>query len=135
MANQVRLRVNMIIGGKFVVRGTVLDLELIPERLRNPEDIDRDLEARHGQVLLLRDLNFSTIPRPDSDGVPVSFPIRVTAGQLVDLERVPESTRRSLKEGEDFRSAWTHQELEDLQKEQADIYQQQLEAEPVIQNR
>jgi hypothetical protein len=96
MAN-VRLRVNLIADGKFHVRGSLLDEKLIPKHLRDADHVDYDLQNREGRVLLLRDLNFSTIPRPDSDGVPVSFPARVTAGQLFDLSRVPESYRQSLK--------------------------------------
>jgi len=93
------------------------------------------LQNREGKVLLLRDLNFTSLPRPDSDGVPVSYPIRVTAGETFDLAQVPESRRKSLKEGEDFKTAWTYEAQKELQARLRDIYAQQLEAEPVIQNR
>jgi hypothetical protein len=85
--------------------------------------------------LLLRDLNFSTIPRPDTEGIPTSYPTHVSRGELFDLARVPEIYRKSLREGEDFRTAWTYEELEEIRRAQENIYAQQLEAEPVIENR
>jgi hypothetical protein len=86
-------------------------------------------------VLLLRDLGFMSLPRPGADGVSTSFPIHIAAGELLELARVPASKRQSLKEGEDYRSQWTFEEAEALRKSAQDIYQQQLEAEPVIENR
>lgn len=132
MAN-VRLRNNLIADGKFYPRGSVVDEALVPPHLH--DHVDRDLQNREGKVLLLRTLNFSTVQRPDSDGVPVSFPTQVAAGQLFDLERVPESRRQSLKEGEDYCTNWTYEQQAQLLKEQEDIYAQGLVAEPVIQNR
>jgi hypothetical protein len=129
----VRLKTNLILpDAKFYSRGSVLDLDLVPEHLRDPDHIDRDLETREGGVLLLRDLNFSTIPAPDSDGVPTAYPVFVSRGELFDLNRLPESSRRSLKEGEDYRKNWTFAEAEKLRKEASDLYSEQLVAEPVI---
>lgn len=131
MAN-VRLRTNLILDGKFHVRGSVLDEALIPKHLRDSDHVDYDLESREGKVLLLRDLSFQNLPRPMSDGVLTTFPCHLTAGELLDLAQVPESKRLELVEGLDYRAQWTFEEAEALRKAQEDIYAnaKQLEAEP-----
>ena len=100
MAN-VRLKTNLISGGRFFARDSVIDLADVPERLRTEDHIDRDLEHRDGKVvLLLRDLHFQSEPRPMSDGIMTSFPIFVGKGETIDLTQVPEGTRAGLREGE-----------------------------------
>lgn len=133
----VRLKTNLISGGAFHKRGTIVDIAIVPEHLRNEQYIDSDLENRGGRVLLLRDLSFMSIPVPDSSGIPCSYPVHIAAGELFDLARVPESKRPSLVEGLDFKSDWTYQELEEMQKEQEDIYAgtKQFETEPVASTR
>jgi hypothetical protein len=56
---------------------------------------------------------------------------------LIDLAQVPASTRQSLVEGTDYRTRWTHDDLAAMRTGQQDIYaaDEQLRAEPVIQNR
>jgi hypothetical protein len=129
----VRLKVNMIIDGKLYPRETVLDAELIPERFRNETHIEHDLQNREG-VLLLRDLSFYT-RRLSADGIATNFPTHVAAGELLDLSRVPESHRKSLKEGEDFKSDWSFADQAELRRTADDAYLKQFETEPVIQNR
>jgi hypothetical protein len=117
----VRLKINMIIGGKFHARGSVMDESLVPENLRKPDYINQDPGDREGKVLLLRDLSFQSLPRPMSDGVPTSFPTHCARGELFDLALVPASKRESLVEGLDYKTDWTFEEAEALQKAQEDV--------------
>jgi hypothetical protein len=128
----VRIRTNFIVNGKFHVRGSLLDLELIPPHLRDSDHIDLDLENRGGKVMILHDLSFMSSPREGSDGVPTSFPTWLRAGSLVELDTLPAVCRENLQEGRDFKSAWVDGEPEQVQKaaEAADL--KQLEAEPVL---
>jgi hypothetical protein len=123
MAN-VRLKTNVIAGGKFLVRGSVIDDAILPEHLKTEEYVAYDLEDRAGKVLLLRDLAFMSLPRPGADGTPTSFPIHLAQGELLDLSTVPEHKRQSLKEGEDFKTEWSLEEQQQLQKAQEDIYRE-----------
>ncbi len=130
MSELIRLKVNIIINGKSHPRGSLLEESLIPERLRNETHIARDPEDRQGLVLLLRDLSFQSLPRGSASGIPTSFPTHIAAGELLDLEQVPESYRKSLKEGEDFKTTFSFEEVERFQRIEADIYHQQPNAEP-----
>jgi hypothetical protein len=128
----VRLKTNLIVDGKFFKFGSIIDPSLVPPHLRDHDHV-QDLESNEeGAVLVLRDLNFQTLPRPDSDGVPVSYPVRVVAGQLLDLNTVPPAKRQLLKDGEDYRSNWTLEEQEAVLKAASEVYFNDLEAEPVI---
>lgn len=120
MAN-VRLKVNMIIGGKNYPRDSVLDDQLVPERLRSKEYI-ASLEDKEGRVMALRDLHYQSLPRPSASGIPTSFPTFVAAGELIDLAQVPESGRASWKAGEDYLENFSHEEMVRLQKTREDIY-------------
>lgn len=130
-----RLRQNVIAVGKFYQRDSIIDDAMLPERLRDSGHVDYDLESREGKVLILRDLSFHSVQKPGSDGIPTAYPVHVAAGELLELTRVPPDCRERLREGEDFKSAWTYEELTQLQKAQADIYAHQPETEPVFQNR
>jgi hypothetical protein len=125
------LRQNFIVDGKLYQRGSVVDAELISPHLHTPAHIDRDLQDQHGLVLLLRDLSFQSLPRSSASGIPTSFPTQCAAGELLDLAQVPESCQKSLKEGEDFKTAWTYEEQKELQARLHDGYLKQFETEAV----
>jgi hypothetical protein len=125
----VRLKQNLIIDGKFYVRGSLVDEKLVPPKFCTETYVE-NLQTRD-KVLLLRDLSFMSVPRAGSDGIATSFPVHLAAGELLDLSQVPASKRESLIEGLDYREAWTFEEAEALRKAQEDVYQP-LETEPVV---
>jgi hypothetical protein len=129
-----RLLVNTILDGKFVERGSIVDDSVLSERLKTEAYVAYDLEDRGGKVLLLRDLSFMGLPRPSADGIPTSFPTHLAAGELLDLTQVPESKRKSLVEGLDYREKWTHDDLTAMRTGQQDIYasSDSLKAEPAV---
>ena len=126
-----RLKQNVIIDGRFLERDSVIDDQLLTERLKTDAVIAYDLDDCGGKVLVLHDLSFQSIPKPDSRSVPTSYPVRVMAGELLDLEAVPPSHRRSLKEGEDYKIEWTNEERAEVQKAAQDAHLKQFETEQV----
>lgn len=127
-----RLKQNVIVGGKFMARDTIVNDAILPERLKTDLIIAYDLDDRQGKVLVLHDLAFQSIPKPGADGVPVSYPTHVTAGELLDLSQVPASHRESLKEGTDYKSQWTDEERLQLMKAEEDAYLKQFETESPV---
>ena len=127
-----RLLVNTIIGGKFIPRDTVIDDAQLTERLKIEAYITYDLEDREGKVLLLRDLSFQSIPKPGSDGIPTSYPVHVSAGELLDLQAVPPYQRKSLREGEDYATKWTREEQQQLQQAAEVDYLKRFEVETTV---
>jgi hypothetical protein len=130
MAN-VRLKVNVVDSGRFYERDSVISDSILPDHLKTEAYVAYDLTDGAGLVLLLRDLNFSSVAKPGSDGVPVSYPIRAAAGDTFDLTKLPESTRKSLKEGEDFKTKWSNEDRRELQARLHADYVRQFETEPV----
>jgi hypothetical protein len=107
----------------------------LPDHLKTETYVAYDLEDTGGKVLLLRDLSFQSLPRRSASGIPTSFPTHLAAGELIDLAQVPASRRESLVEGLDYRSQWSNEEQAELQKAEAETYQQQPEqpeAEPAV---
>lgn len=49
---------------------------------------------------------------------------------MLDLAQVPRVCRESLKEGRDYKPAWTNEERAQLQKDEEDKYLKQFETEP-----
>jgi hypothetical protein len=127
-----RLRVNTIIDGKFIERGSLIDDSLLTERLKTDAYIAYDLEDTGGKAMVLRDLAFQSVPKPGADGIPTSYPVWVSAGELLDLAEVPESHRQSLKEGTDYKTAWTHEERAGVRRAEEDAYLKQFETEPAV---
>ena len=120
----VRLKVNVISGGKLYPRDSVVDDAMLSERQKTEEYIAYDLEDAGGKVLLLRDFSFQSLPRPSASGVATSFPTHLAMGELLDLEQVPEGKRGELEEGLDFREKWTHEEQAQHKLSRADIYRE-----------
>jgi hypothetical protein len=87
------------------------------------------------KVLVLRDLAFQSVPSPGADGIPVSYPVHVMAGELLELERVPPAHRKSLKEGLDFVSKWTLEEQKQVQKTEEDAFLERFKAETAVPRR
>jgi hypothetical protein len=115
----VKLKVNVISGARNYPRDSVVDDQMLPKHLRTEEYV-ASLEDTGGKVLLLRDLSFQSLPRSSASGIATSFPTYVAAGELIDLAQVPH--RKSLKEGEDYKTNWTFEEQEQLKLKRSDIY-------------
>jgi hypothetical protein len=121
----------LIVDGRFIPRDSIVDDAILTERLKIDSVVSYDLEQDgSGKVLALRDLSFQSIPRAGSDGIPTSYPVHVSAGELLDLSKVP--TAHRLKEGSDYQTKWTDDERAQLQKTGEDAYLKQFETESPV---
>jgi hypothetical protein len=126
-----RLKLNLILGGKFVPFDTVVDESEVPEHQRIPDILDYSVESRDdGKVLILKDLVFQSVPKAGADGIPASYPVSVMAGETLDLNRVPASHRKMLKEGSDYATKWTREEQEQIRKDSDEVYLRHFQSEP-----
>jgi hypothetical protein len=127
-----RLKHNVIDQGKFHPRDSIIDDAILPDHLKTSEYVEYDLKNRGGKVLLLRDLSFTSPPRPASDGVMTSYPVRVGAGELVELAALPADTRKSLQEGTDYKTDWAFGEEKEVQRTADAEYLKQFQKEPEV---
>jgi hypothetical protein len=118
-----RLLVNTILNGGFVERGSMIDDQLLPDRLKTEAYIAYD---QGGEVMLLRHLN-STTTRLSDDGVATNFPEWRSAGEVVPKEKIPGDWR----EGEDYLSSWTPEQRREVQEKANEAYLKQFQPEPV----
>jgi hypothetical protein len=79
-----------------------------------------------GKVMALRELHF-TRQHLDQDGVPVSLPMMVAAGELIEKEKIPDGWQ----EGRDFKSSWTPEERRELQEKEHESCLKQFQPEPL----
>jgi hypothetical protein len=119
---KVRLKCNMIVNRKHLNRGQVVDDSELTELLRGEQYVDyEDLGGRENQVLLLHGLQYSGHPQKHGEyGVNMSFPVTLAAGELVNLEDIPERHRDTLQEGEDYITEWTEKQRQQLRHEQTE---------------
>jgi len=128
------LRTNMIIDGQMVPRGSIIDDNQLPERLRTERYINKiDLSGRDCQVMLLHGFGYSR--EQMVDGTIMAFPVILTAGELIRLSDIPPRQRESLVEGVDYITEWhekerlrlrhqeTKRELESIQPEPMQTYE------------
>jgi hypothetical protein len=114
--------VNVIIDGKFVERGSVIEDELLTPGLReDPSVVTRDLEDR-GKAMLLKEMHYSTCYR-DHEGFNVSQPKMLGIGELIASEEIPEGWR----ENEDFKYGWTPEERRLIQQRAGEEYVSQFQ--------
>lgn len=117
---KVRLKQNVIVDGKFIERDSVVDDQILPERLRT-EAVIGDLEDR-SQALVLKEMNFNT-SHVDHEGFKVSQPVMLGVGQLISAREIPDSWI----EGRDFKYSWTPEERRLLMEKENKIYIKQFE--------
>ena len=130
---KVRLKTNLILGGKHIPFDSILDDSEIPVNLRTEAYVAYDLEHRDdGKVLVLHDIAFQSVPSAGSDGIPVSYPVHIAAGETLKLDRVPPAHRASLREGTDFLSKWNLEQQKQLLQAEEDSYLKQFETQTAI---
>jgi hypothetical protein len=115
----------VIVGGKFIERDSVIDDAMLPEHLRTESYITHDLQDR-SKVMVLRELNFTTT-RVNHEGVKVSFPVMLAAGELIPSEEIPDSWQ----ENKDYKFGWTLEERRELQEKESEAYLKQFQPEPL----
>jgi len=97
---QVRLKHNLIADGKHYPRGSIVDIELLPEKLRTSELIT---DVRTGSlVMLLVDVIYDEKSVNEMYGNDVTHQVTLGKYSVVDLDKLPAETRARLVEGEDF---------------------------------
>ena len=99
---KIRLKQNVIVGKECLTRGSVVDSGILPESLQTPEIMDADVSLQQGKVLLLWNLQYSSLA---GDGV--SYPMCLSKGETIRLEDLPDCYRRDLEEGVHYKTAWT----------------------------
>ena len=133
MAN-VRLKVNMIIGGKNYPRDSVLDDQLIPERLRTEAYVSYDQD---GKILLLtRSLRLRVHQSPIQA---VLRPVTRSISWRVSFWSWPKfrhpSANPSKKERITNKTNWSFEDQAELRRTANDAYLKQFETEPEIPTR
>jgi hypothetical protein len=119
---KVRLKQNIILDGKFIAAGNIVDDELLTEQLKTEAVITSDLED-HGKVMLLRDLNYTTCHR-DGEGFDVRRPVMLGAGELVNADQI----QADWQEGKDYKFGWTPEERRLLQEKEDAEYVKEFQA-------
>jgi hypothetical protein len=76
--------------------------------------------------MLLRELNFTTT-RVNPEGVRVSFPVMLAAGELVPSKEIP----AEWQEGREYQSNWTPEERKELQEKENAAFLKQFQPEPL----
>ena len=102
--------------GVEVFAGNTQDASTVPEKIAQ-------LQRLYGlkEIIFVGDRGMIT------KAGPTSYPVLVTAGELLDLLRVPQSARERLKEGSDYKVKWTLEEQKQVQAVEEDPYQKQFE--------
>jgi hypothetical protein len=104
-----RLKVNLIVGGKFYPRGDIIAEEIVPLKFRG-EEYCADVEDQEtGMVMLLRPLSFMT-PQTHEPGRVANFQQTLAADTLIAWDDIPERVRVRLEEGVHFVWQWNEAE-------------------------
>jgi hypothetical protein len=112
-----RLKCNVLIDGKLLKRGEIVDDAELTPLFRGEQYVDhQDLAGREGKVMLLHGLQF-TVDQV-VQGQLSSFPCQLTMGELIDLETIPERQRQDLREGVDYVTEWTEEQRQKLRHEE-----------------
>jgi hypothetical protein len=104
-----RLLKNIIIDGRFIAAGNIVDDELLTEDLKTEAVITRDLDDRT-KAMVLKEMHF-TNKYVDHEGFTVTQPRMLGAGELIDANQI----QPEWKEGTDFKYGWTPQERRAIQ--------------------
>ena len=106
---EVRLVNNLIIPtedgkSRFIPRGEIIDINLVPEHLRTDQLIEAPDAFREGKIMMLHDFSCAV---PNFDGDRVVYREKLfSAFSLVDPASIPNRVMEGLTEGEDFLSQW-----------------------------
>jgi hypothetical protein len=113
---QVKLRVNVITGGKLIPLGSIVELDEMPDNVRKNKQYWEDVEAwRRGKVMLLRDVMCNQkLHDPNNPDIPTTYSVELRAGSLIKLSDLSLRERENLKEGVDFTREFTREQSEEL---------------------
>jgi hypothetical protein len=98
-----RCRNSLILNNTWVERNTVIDDQLVPEKLRATLLDYEDLSECGGKVMVLHEIRYEE--KRMLNGYPVWLPTTVRAGALVERKLLPSIC----KEGIDFVTEWDEQ--------------------------
>jgi hypothetical protein len=119
---QARCRTHIILAdGTLVKRNTVIDDQLVPEKMRPKLDYE-DLSEHEEQVMLVHGLGFC-----GENG----YWMNLSAGELIRLEDIPVRIRENLKEGVDYIVNWTQKDHLRLREEETQRELKMLQPEPL----
>jgi hypothetical protein len=96
-------RLDCLKGGKNMTSG----VNSLPQDLRTPDLLNRDLDPREGKVLLLHGLVYTA----EAIGTGSHYSTRLETGDLIDLNSIPERQRAELREGQDYITKWTKEDV------------------------
>src|SRR6516164_5013256 len=107
---KVRLKQNIIIEGKFIAAGNIIDDEALPADLKeNQSVVTRDLDDRT-KAMALKELNYNTSYR-DHEGFNVTRPVMRAIGELIATDQI----QPEWKENVDYKFGWTPEERRAIQ--------------------
>jgi hypothetical protein len=119
---KVRLKQNVIADGKFYVRDSVIDDELLPAHLKeNQSVVTHDLDDRT-KAMALKELHYNT-RYTDGEGFDVRRPVMLGAGELIDTNQI----QPEWKEGTDFKYGWSPEERRAIQDRSEAEYLKQFQ--------
>jgi hypothetical protein len=95
-----RCRNSLILNNAWVERNTVIDDQLVPEKLRATLLDYEDLSERGGKVMVLHETRYQE--KRMLNGQPAWLPTTIRAGELVERELLP----AACQEGIDFVTDW-----------------------------
>jgi hypothetical protein len=123
----------MIVGGKHLSRGQVVDDSLLTDLLKGGQYVDyEDLGGRENRVLLLQGITYT---RDEFDPVTkqrIGYPITLARGELVRLDEIPERQRQDLREGIDYKRDWVEADRMQLREKETQEYLKHFQPEPSL---
>ena len=117
-----RLLKNIIIDGRFIAAGNIVDDELLTEDLKTEAVITRDLDDRT-KAMALKELHYNT-RYTDGEGFDVRRPVMLGAGELIDANQI----QPEWKEGTDFKYGWSLEERRSIQEREDEEYIKEFES-------
>jgi hypothetical protein len=122
----VRLKQNVLVGGKTLRRHSLVELNQLPEKFRGDTSL---FETQADAVLVLRELSWQTT-RLDSEGVKTSRPASAAAGAVISLGSLPQDYRQTLIEGTHYKSDWTVEDQHRMFDSEEERFRQAHSMEP-----
>ena len=119
-----RCRNSLILNNAWVERNTVIDDQLVPEKLRATLLDYEDLSEHGGKVMVLHEIRYQE--KRMLNGQPAWLPTTIRAGELVERELLPSACQ----EGIDFVTAWDKRMRVKARDEEEDREQKLLQPEP-----
>jgi hypothetical protein len=123
----VRLKHSLLIDGKLLKFGSVVDSDQIPEHLLTDEHVSWDTDHREGKVMMLINVTYTMEQiDPLTKGM-VAYPCSLAIGEVCALEEIPERQRQDWQDGVEYKSDWTEQERQQLRAEEDARYLAQFQ--------